>query len=178
MIEGKLVNLRPREMADGERNARWWSDREIGWLTGDRYDWSSVAVEASMREISGKPVSFGHLWLAIETKDGVHIGNCRLFDVHAEDRRAKLAISIGDPGQRGKGYGTDAVRALVRFAFDEMNLNRVELEVFAYNERAIACYRKCGFVEEGRLRRARYARAAYHDAIVMGLLRADVDAGR
>ncbi|HYM16736.1 MAG TPA: GNAT family protein [Dehalococcoidia bacterium] len=171
MIEGTLVNLRPRELADVERNARWWADPDIKWLTGDRYDWSRAAAEASMREIAGKPVALDHVWLAIETKDGVHIGNCRLFAVSAEDRSAKLGISIGEEVYRSHGYGSDAVRTLVRFAFAEMNLNRVELDVFDYNDRAIACYRKCGFVEEGRRRQARYARGVYHDTVVMAVLR-------
>jgi RimJ/RimL family protein N-acetyltransferase len=114
------------------------------------------------------------VWLAIETKDGVHIGNCRLFDTSAEDRSTTLGIWIGEEGYRSRGYGTDATRALVRFAFEEMNLHRVGLNVFAYNERAIACYRKCGFVEEGRGRQARYARGVYHDVVTMGVLRGEL----
>ncbi len=173
MIEGALVNLRPGEMSDAVRNARWTADPEIRWFLGDRYSRSVDASEARLRDVVSKAMAFGHLWLAIETKDGVHIGNCRLLETSAEDRTTKLAIWIGDQAYRSRGYGTDAVRALVRFAFDEMNLNRVELGVFDYNERAIACYRKCGFVEEGRRRQAHYGRGGYHDAIVMAVLRGE-----
>lgn len=178
MIEGALVNLRPREMADVERNARWSADPELHWLLGDRYARSLAASEASMREIASKATAFDHVWLAIDTKDGVHIGNCRLFETSAEERKTKLGIWIGDEAYRSRGYGTDAVRAIVRFAFDEMNLNRVELGVFDYNTRAIACYLKCGFVEEGRRRQARYARGAYYDVVVMGVLRGELVVSR
>jgi len=178
MIEGKLVNLRPHEVGDAERNARWWSDPEFQWFMGRRYDVPLAAAEATTREIAASAGRYGELWLAIETKDGQHIGNCGLSGVVAENRRAELGVSIGDRENRGRGYGTDAVRTLVRFAFEEMNLNRVGLEVFAYNARAIACYRKCGFVAEGRLREAHYARGEYHDVIVMALLRDEFDPGR
>ncbi|HYM16737.1 MAG TPA: GNAT family protein [Dehalococcoidia bacterium] len=171
MIEGILINLRPQEMGDVERNARWWADPEFKWLMGRRYDVPLPAAEAAVREIAGRPVAFDQLWLAIETKDGAHIGNCGLFDVVPEDASANLGIGIGEQAYRSHGYGSDAVRTLVRFAFAEMNLNRVELDVFDYNERAIACYRKCGFVEEGRRRQARYARGVYHDTVVMAVLR-------
>jgi RimJ/RimL family protein N-acetyltransferase len=77
---------------------------------------------------------------------------------------------IGDKAYWSKGYGTDAIVTFLRFAFEEMNLHRVDLTVDADNARAIACYRKCGFVEEARLRRARYGRGRYGDQLIMGML--------
>ena len=109
--------------------------------------------------------------LAIETKDGRHIGNIGLHDVRPEDRHAVLGIMIGAKDAWSQGYGTDAVITLLRFAFGEMNLHRVWLQVFEFNERAIACYRKCGFREEGRLRQHYYGRGRYWDVLVLGMLR-------
>ncbi len=80
---------------------------------------------------------------------------------------------IGEKDCWSKGYGTDAVRTLVRFAFEEMNLNRVMLHAYAFNERAVAAYGKAGFVEEGRMRQFHYAEGVYHDAIVMGVVRGE-----
>ena len=77
---------------------------------------------------------------------------------------------IGDHDYWSHGYGTDAITTLLRYAFDEMNLHRVWLEVLDDNTRGIACYRKCGFVEEGRKRQDRYRSGSYHDTLVMGVL--------
>ena len=78
---------------------------------------------------------------------------------------------IGEAAYRGRGYGTDAVRALVRFGFDQMNLHRVWLQAFAFNPAGLAAYRKAGFVEEGRLREELYQDGGYHDVVVMGVVR-------
>ncbi len=171
MIEGKLVNLRAPEMGDLERNARWVNDREVTRFLAFRYQMSLAAEEAWLRDVASKPTSYERVFFAIETKDGVHIGNTNLFEIRPEDRKATLGIMIGEKPYWSKGYGTDAVRTLVAFAFEEMNLNRVELAVFDFNERAIASYKKCGFVEEGRRRQALYKGGEYHDVLVMGVLR-------
>ena len=87
-----------------------------------------------------------------------------------------MGIVIGEKEYWSKGYGTDTVRALLRFAFEQMNLNRVELGTFDFNERAQACYRKCGFVEEGRRREDRFIDGRYHDLVIMGILRREWEA--
>ncbi len=106
----------------------------------------------------------------------MHIGSISFHTAVPEDRRAELGIAIGDKAYWSKGYGTDAMRVLLRFGFDEMNLHRIELTVDARNERARACYRKCGFVDEARLRQHRYAGGAYHDVLWMGILRDEWEA--
>jgi RimJ/RimL family protein N-acetyltransferase len=171
MIEGKLVNLRAPEMNDLERNTRWVNDREVTRFLAFRYQMSMAAEEAWLRDLASKPTSYERVFFAIQTKDGVHIGNTNLFEIKAEDRKAKLGIMIGEKECWSKGYGSDALMTLLRFAFEEMNLNRVELDVFDFNARAIASYRRCGFVEEGRRRQALFKGGKYHDVVVMGVLR-------
>src|SRR6058998_2565245 len=148
MIEGRLVNLRAREARDAERSAGWSGTADMIRLMGDRYQAPVTAMEAYLREELSKPGVYGEQLFAIETKDGRHIGNMGLSDVEPEQRRARIAIRIGAARDRSQGYGTDAMRTLLQYAFEEMNLNRVELEVFEYNGRAIAAYKKCCFVEE------------------------------
>lgn len=171
MIEGKLVNLRARETGDIERMTRWINDREVQHFHSARYPWSLAAEEAFMGPRIARPIAFGEVLFAIETKDGVHIGSCGLHGASPEDRRAELGIMIGEKAYWSKGYGTDAVATMVRFAFGEMDLNRVELHVFDFNARGIAAYRKGGFVQEGRLRQHHYQDGAYHDVVVMAVLR-------
>jgi RimJ/RimL family protein N-acetyltransferase len=171
MIKGTLVNLRARELTDIEQSARWAGDEELQRLMGDRYPQSRAATEASMRSYVSRPLSFDDPRFGIETRDGVHIGGLRLMDVSAEDRRARLAIIIGEAPYQSRGYGSDALRTLMSFVFGDMNLNRLDLDVFGFNARALAAYRKCGFVEEGRRRGAQYTRGAHHDVIIMSILR-------
>jgi len=171
MLEGRLVKLRAREMADLQRNTRWINDREVTRFMAARYLMSSAAEEQWMRDRMVGPMSFAATPFAIETKDGEHIGNTSLFNVSPEDRKADFGIMIGEKAYWSKGYGSDATQTLLRFAFEEMNLHRVRLDTYAFNERAIAAYLKSGFAEEGRLRQARYSGGAYHDVVVMGALR-------
>lgn len=171
MIEGKLINLRAREMDDLERNYRWINDREVTRHLVVRYPVSLAAEEAWMRDGVSQPMGWGRVFFAIETKDGEYIGNIDFHAMSAEQRKARLGVMIGEKSHWSKGYGTDAMLTFLRFAFDEMNLHRMDLTVDADNPRAIACYRKCGFMEEVRMRQARYARHEYGDELVMGVLR-------
>lgn len=82
-----------------------------------------------------------------------------------------LTIGIGDPTARGRGYGTDAVRLALRFAFDELNLRRLQLTVFAYNERAIAVYERLGFRREGVFREFLERDGRTWDMYLYGILR-------
>lgn len=171
MIQGALVRLRPLEPSDLEACLRWLNDPEVTRTLAARYPISRVQEREWLEAASRPDPRAGRLTFAIETPDGRHIGNCGIHRVEWENRVCEIGIVIGEKDCWDQGYGTDAVRALVRFAFQEMNLHRVELNVFAFNPRAVACYRKCGFVEEGRKRHAVYKGGAYHDVIVMGLLR-------
>ncbi|GIO70277.1 hypothetical protein J21TS3_50980 [Paenibacillus cookii] len=88
-------------------------------------------------------------------------------------RRCTVGIGIGNKDFWGQGWGSDALKALIRYVFQTMNLRRVQLETWGGNARAIRAYEKCGFVIEGRLREHSYIDGQYVDTIVMGLLRED-----
>ncbi len=174
MLKGKLVNLRALEMTDLDREYAWVNDREVTRFLIIRYPMSRADEERWLRD--GPANTFANVRLAIDAKDGAHIGNIGLHEQRTEDRVAALGIMIGEREYWSKGYGTDAVVTLLRFAFHEMNLNRVWLSVFEINERAMACYRKCGFSEEGRLRQDRFIEGRYYDTVLMGVLRDEFEA--
>ncbi len=104
------------------------------------------------------------------------IGNCGLHNVDLKNRKAVFGIFIGDKNYWGKGYGTDATRTLLRFGFEELGLNRVELEVYAFNPRAQRAYEKAGFRRDGVHRQGLYRDGKFHDEIIMCILRAEWDA--
>ena len=169
MIEGKLVRLRAVEPADAERAFKWINDREVTQTLMARYPYS-MAFEREWAEGASKENSFSEVRFAIETKDGVHIGITGLHRGRPEDRTCELGIMIGEKDYWSKGYGTDAMMTVLRFAFDQMNLHKVSLGVFEFNYRGQAVYRKCGFVEEGRRREEYYQDGRYWDVILMSVL--------
>jgi RimJ/RimL family protein N-acetyltransferase len=123
--------------------------------------------------------SFDGVYLMIEvidTPEPVVIGAIELRKITPEHRSAEVGILVGDPTYRGRGYGTDAMRALCRFAFEEMDLRRIYLGVMEFNARAIRSYEQVGFVVEGRLRQDTYLGGHYYDSFIMGLLREDFEA--
>ena len=84
---------------------------------------------------------------------------------------AFVGIGIGERELWGKGYGTDAMKVILRYAFQELNLRRVSLDTFEYNPRAIRSYEKAGFVHEGRAEDFLYREGRRWDLIFMGILR-------
>jgi len=88
---------------------------------------------------------------------------------------AWVGIGIGEREYWGKGYGTDAMRTILHYGFDELNLHRVSLNVFEYNQRAIHSYEKAGFTIEGRMRQCLRREGQRWDLIFMGILREDWD---
>lgn len=107
---------------------------------------------------------------AIEA-DGIVVGQCGLSAFNETDRTVELGIAIGDKAYWGRGYGRDAVRVLVEYAFRYRNMRKVWLRVWGNNERGIRAYRAAGFVEEGRLRRHVWSAGEYVDLVYMGILR-------
>jgi RimJ/RimL family protein N-acetyltransferase len=177
MLHGRLVNLRALESTDPERAYAWMNDVEVIRYVSARYPVSRADERRWLEQ--GEANGFaGGVRFAIDTTEGVHIGTVDLHGVSGENRGAGLGIMIGEKAYWSNGYGTDAIVTLLRFAFDEMNLNRVWLHVFEFNERAVACYRKCGFQEEARLREHYYGEGRYWDVLVMGILRDEFEALR
>jgi RimJ/RimL family protein N-acetyltransferase len=176
MIEGKLVRLRALEPTDAEKAFAWINDREVTQFLMARYPWSLAAEREFVTE-AAKRMEFGEVRLAIETKaEGVAIGMCGLHRGRPEDRNAELGIMIGDKSYWNGGYGTDAMMTLVRFGFEQMNLHKVALGVFDFNERAQAVYRRCGFVVEGRFREEVFHDGRYIDVVRMSVLRREFEA--
>jgi RimJ/RimL family protein N-acetyltransferase len=173
MIEGRLVRLRTLEPADLERAYAWVNDREVTQYLMLRYPMSRAQEAKYLTETSAQGNSFADVRLAIETKEGVHIGMCGLHRARPEDRGAELGIMIGDRAFWSNGYGTDTVQTMLRFAFEQINMHKVALGVFEFNERAMACYRKCGFVDEGRFREEYFQDGRYWDVVRMSILRGE-----
>ncbi len=107
---------------------------------------------------------------AIEV-EGKVVGTVSLHDINWTSRHGTFSIVIWNTEYHGKGIGTEATSLMLRYAFEYLNLHRVKLEVYEYNEVGLHIYKKLGFVEEGRWRKQRYLKGKYYDVVLMGILR-------
>jgi len=99
------------------------------------------------------------------------IGNLAFNDIDWRNRSSEFGIMIGDKTYWTQGYGTEAVRLLIKHGFNSLNLNRIFLRVFENNPRAIRAYEKAGFVHEGRERQAEFRDGRYIDVLLMSILK-------
>lgn len=168
MIRGSKTRLRALEHDDLPHFVRWINDPETRRFMAMRYPLSQAEEEKWWQGRLEREED--HIF-AIEAEDGTYIGNIGLHSISHENRQAMLGIIIGEKSYRGQGYGTDAIGAMLRWVFEYLNLNRVYLTVYAFNERAIRCYEKSGFRHEGSMRQARYTEGQYFDELMMSILR-------
>ncbi len=170
MLNGERVVLRPIEREDAARL----------WELIDAFEVRSRATEQpplprsrteAQAEFDRDPSSAGpdRAWFAVEI-DGELVGICGLHRIDHYHGVCDLGIRLGKD-HWGQGYGQDACRTLVEYAFRHLNMRKVGLEVLADNERAVGAYRAVGFVEEGRLRQQAWFDGAYRDSLRMAVLR-------
>ena len=170
MIAGEHVILRAFERDDAERCYRWMNDPNIVRTLKSRYP-IAFQNEAEWLETAMHPPA-GERHFAVERKDDrTHIGNASIHDIDWVSRTAAFGLFIGEPSAWNRGFGGDAIRTLVRFAFDEMNLRKLHIRVFEYNDRAKHVLETQGFVQEGRLRREFYREGSYHDLLILSIFR-------
>jgi RimJ/RimL family protein N-acetyltransferase len=178
IVRGHLVYLRPGERDDVPLFVRWFNDRRtmanlaqhgpLGLAQEERW------FEA-MLERQGRDAWFFVICLLDDDRP---IGTAGLFALDLTNGSAGFGIAIGDPGDRGRGYGTDATDAIVAFGFDWLRLERIWLDVYPDNPAGLRSYEKAGFVHEATLREAHYRRGAYLDALRMAIVREDWEARR
>lgn len=163
------IRLRPLRSSDAPLLYEWITDRGLVILNSAYYPVSEQDHEAwvsSMMRRHSDRVFF----VIEEVETGAAIGSCQLLNIDARHRHAELQIRIGDARGRGKGLGSEAVEHLCRFGFRDLNLHRIQLEVFATNVAAVKAYEKCAFKHEGRLREAAFIDGAWVDILVMARL--------
>ena len=111
---------------------------------------------------------------AIVLRDGNKlIGNVSLVDINHVNQTATLGVFIGDAENRNKGYGKEAIKLLLEYGFNTLNLNNIMLSVYSFNKNAIRTYEKIGFKKIGFRRNAIYRDGRFYNDIYMDILRSD-----
>ena len=167
-LVGEGVELRRHDRANYPLYARWYGDEEIWRLTS----WAKEPLRQAEverlfedREKSSADDSFA---IHREGKEEP-IGVISLVKINESDASAELSVIVGDERDRNEGLGTEAIRVILGYAFEDLGLERVGLSVFEFNEPAILAYEKLGFEREGRIRQAVRRDGTYHDAILMNV---------
>jgi RimJ/RimL family protein N-acetyltransferase len=166
---GPTIYLRPLEAEDARIIAPWMNDQQVIRSTRQYRPMTLAREQEFLASLNTRE---DQLTLGIVPRaSGELIGVTGLHQIDFHSRHAAFGIIIGVPETWGKGYGTEATRLVVEHAFMTVNLNRVWLHVYEYNERGLRAYEKAGFRREGRLRQEMFRDGRYWDTIVMGLLR-------
>ncbi|RDE17759.1 MAG: hypothetical protein C4K49_01290 [Candidatus Thorarchaeota archaeon] len=172
LLVGELVRLVVLEQKHLDDILRGWNNPELRRFLGgmipmgreEETEWLRSAIEGmkARREFD---------YVIERSSDGAFLGGASLHGINWISGSCTLGIAIHSPENWGKGYGSEAMRLLVDYAWNSLNLRRIELTVHAFNKRAIRTYQKVGFKEFGVAHKRIYIEGQYYDTIFMELFR-------
>lgn len=150
---GKNIYLAPKTIEDAEKYAEWLNDFRTTDYLGKS---GKIMTLEKEREYLETHIDDEATLNIITLSEDKLIGTVGIENIDHLNKRGTLGIFIGDVEEREKGYGTEAINLILDYGFNYLNLNNIKLDVVEFNERAIACYKKCGFKECGRRRKCEY----------------------
>lgn len=167
-LVGERIYLSPRRIEDFEIFTKWMNDFNVtDYIRGS----SKVMTLEAEKEYMINSVNKQEPIFAIVRLDNDEIiGSCGLHEIDHISKKSTLGIFIGEDENRSKGYGTEVLKLLLDYGFNYLNLNNIMLTVFEFNERAMKAYKKVGFKEFGRRRKAYFLNGKYYDEVFMDVL--------
>ncbi|MCA9802629.1 MAG: GNAT family N-acetyltransferase [Cyanobacteria bacterium HKST-UBA02] len=169
VLDSERLYLRPVSIADvSDRYCAWLNDREVNQFLETRF--SEQTLE-SIREFVASKVNLDEEpFFAICLKDGDrHIGNIKLGPISRYHNHADISLFIGERDQWGKGFASEAIAAITKYAFDERGLNKLRAGCYARNHGSARAFEKCGYVREGLLKGYLFEDDGETDMILLGL---------
>ena len=172
IIYGDGIRLRAVERSDIPSFIKWFNDPEVTHGLAAIFPMSEANEEIWFDNMLKRPIETQPLAIEIQIENEWKIiGNIAIFDFDKIAHSAEVGIVIGEKEFWGKGYGTKALKLILKHGFGTLNLNRISLQVYGLNDRAIRVYNKVGFVLEGTMRDAVYRQGKYYDVHIMSILR-------
>ena len=168
VLESERLYLRTLGTEDVDMYYPALMNEDMRRLTGTQALFTREGVVQFIEESAGDSSRID-LLICLKSAEQI-IGEISLMDIDRTNRNAHIRVAIFESSNCGQGYGTEAMKLLLHYAFGTINLHRVELAVFSFNERAIRSYEKLGFQREGVQREVLYYDYEYHDAISMSIL--------
>jgi RimJ/RimL family protein N-acetyltransferase len=157
--------MRPIKKCDLKYIQSWINDPEVQFFAQEEYPYYFNAW--LVRYIYSDGLDGKKMIFMVEDKKGNIIGEIWLYPIDYTKKSAELVITIGRKELRGKGYGRDVINTIKRYCFEELKLDSIYLKVFAFNTRAIRCYKSCGFNVIGRIPQKVIRNGIRYDELVM-----------
>ena len=154
--------------ADRELLFSWINDRQLVRFSAAFRPIGKAEHDAWFDSLGNDPTKIIFAIRDLESQDLV--GSVQIINLNQTHRNGEMVIRIGDPRFQGRGYGSAALRALLDYAWNKLKLHRLSAHVFKSNVRAIAAYKKVGFIEEGVLRESAFIEGRWEDVVLMGVL--------
>jgi RimJ/RimL family protein N-acetyltransferase len=156
MITGDKIKIRDKKLEDAINDYNWSRDPELSRLDAAQPLFMSLSNFISEFSAELRYPSLTRRRFAVDTFDGLHIGNCSYYNIDLKRSEAEVGIMIGNRDYWNKGYGTDIINSLVSFVFQSANFKKLYLKTLDWNFRAQNCFRKCGFVQYNKINRDGY----------------------
>jgi RimJ/RimL family protein N-acetyltransferase len=180
MLFGERIRFRGLERDDLPSYVRWINDPAVTAGLGIIRPYSQAEEDIWFDEMLKRPDEQHVLNIEVRQVDEASaaiswklIGGCAFAEIDWRNGAAEIGIQIGEKSYWDQGYGTEAVRLLVKYGFTTLNLKRIYLRVLETNKRAIRAYEKAGFVHEVRMRQAEFRNGKYIDMLMMSILRGE-----
>lgn len=177
------LRLRAAEHSDISLFYKWINDPEVAENLVFRFPMGLTEEENWFESMLRRPAEEHVNVIEIQLPSAVPdispvwqaIGNTSFMSIAQYDRSAEIGIMIGEKQYWDRGYGTEAMRTMLKHGFNTLNFHRIWLQVYAKNKRGIRAYEKAGFSFEGTQREGHYQSGTYHDVHIMSILRQEWD---
>lgn len=170
MLQGEKTRIRAVDYDDLLLLLQWREDPEISFFLGEELP---ISREMQKKWFEKTITDSGKKKFIIETFDNEMIGLLGIMNIDIKNRHCECGITLGVKEFRGRGYASDALSVVIKFLFDEWDINRIYAKIFDYNKKSIHFFTSLGFNEDGRIKDYIYTRGEYHDMIIMSLKKAD-----
>lgn len=166
-LVGNRLYLSPMSVEDAAIYVKWLNDPTVSENIGMDTKITTLESEKEWLKENQNKYNFA---IVLKESDKL-IGNISLIEVDLVHRNAVLGIFIGDDSNRGKGYGKEAIKLLLEYGFNNLNLNNIMLSVYSFNKRAIKVYESLGFKKFGTRHKSHYFKGKFYDEIQMEILK-------
>lgn len=172
-LHSERLILKPADLSLVSQNyLSWLKDYDVTKYMESPQD---ISMDALKKYVNDKIVSNTYFWFIFSVETNQNIGNIKLEPINNYHRTGTLGIMIGDKNYWNKGFGKEAIKTLLDYSFQELNLRKINLGVVLDNLYAVKLYKKLGFKIEGRLTKQGYYAGKLCDTLLMAIFREDYD---